>query len=363
LTAPSDPTKWPKPESLWKPVAALYANWIKYAGIVLSKGECTAGDGKQFCDAIIGAKALMLANYQKYKSLFGTNKPCGSGPAVPLTDNLMVAHVYGWTPFTENGCPANANLLENTPTYSDNNYANYAALKEKYDLLNYQSLPNSKYVFNPWVNFIHSDKFANIRNAYAYSVDDAVGNIQADGDGIIIDVSSTKNLENQSPADTPIDISYGLTSPSLQTSFTRYSVCDDTHFKPVKPFFNAFIINANNPVKCPVYMEDSKKKRYTFTVATNPKNTFPVRTTSVTQIWDAQTAAPIYCKGNLSYPASSRQFCCDLTNKAGIKAFQTPVVNSAHKAVSYSVVLGPPIDITGLNPPNAVTCSQGQKWP
>lgn len=360
LTPPQNAKNWPQPDSLWPPVSALYANWIKYAGKIGGDGDCKSDTG-DFCKAITGVKQLMLANYKKYITLFGTGKPCGSGKPAPLTDNLMVAHVYGWTPFIENGCPADANLLQNTPTYNDNNYEKYSALKKQYDDLNYQWIPNSKYVFNPWVDFIHNQ--AGVTNAYAYSVDDAVGNVQADGDGIIIDISSLKHLENQLPADQPIDISYGLLSPSKQTSFTHYSVCDNTHWTPVKPWYSAFIINANKPENCPVYMRDSKSKLYTFTVATKPKDTFPVRTSSATQIWDTKTAAPIKCTGNASYPASSRQFCCDLTNKAGIKAFQTPVVNSAHKAVSYSVVMGPPIDITGLNPPNDVTCSQGVKWP
>jgi hypothetical protein len=38
--------------------------------------------------------------------------------------------------------------------------------------------------------------FPRALNVYAYSVDDAVGNIQAEGTGFIIDVGDTKHLEN-----------------------------------------------------------------------------------------------------------------------------------------------------------------------
>ncbi len=361
-----DPSAWPKPESLWKPIKALYTNWIQWAGPVGSPGQCTAGDGKQFCDAIINAKTLLQANYDKYKGLFGPNKPCGDGTPVKLTDSLMVAHVYGWTPFTENGCPAGANLLEETPGYPDNHYAKYAAVKEQYDLLNYGRLQNIKYDFNPYVTFIHGSQYANIENAYAYSVDDAVGNVQAEGAGIIIDVGSTEHLENQTPAKPPINISYGLANGGV--AFTKYSVCNDKNWKPTRSYFQSFIINANNPQNCPVYFEDDKKpepQRYTFTITRDP-STFPEIPEPEKQIWTPDTAKPVFCEKNNDQPPyqkSSRQWCCDITAKAGIKAFSVPEAHSAHQSKIYYVVTQAPMTSVDIIPSIDKTCSEGTLWP
>jgi hypothetical protein len=113
-----------------------------------------------------------------------------------------VAHVYQWSPFVEStqgpACLGpNDNLLQNSSTtYSANNSALYHQVKLEFDQLNYNLLTDTlSYNFNPWVNvLIHGSNYVNAPNVYAYSVDDAVGNLQAEGAGFIIDVGSTKNL-------------------------------------------------------------------------------------------------------------------------------------------------------------------------
>ncbi|QGM47290.1 hypothetical protein [Methylocystis heyeri] len=382
FTPVADPSKWPAPESLWPPIRALFENWIYWAGSVPTAsipnpppGHCTASadplNSTQFCDGLLNAKALLLANYANYVSIFSTK--CNGDPnvhPVDLSDNLMIAHLYGWGPFTENGCDASVNKLENTPTYSDNNYAKYAAVKMQFDKLNYGTLDNGKYEFNPYARFVHGPDYANIQNAYSYSVDDAVGNIQAEGTGFIIDVGSTSHLENQTLASSPIQVTFGYSS-SDAVRFMRYSVCNDSNWKDVKPYFTSFIINANNPQNCPVYFEDNKvpAQRYTFTVMSDPTTTFPLLPTG--NPWTPQTTAPIYCKGNLENPndptnpyrASSRSWCCDLTASAGNFAYSMPEPNSAHKSVSYFAIAKPAQPTTAIDPPQDQTCSQGAKWP
>ena len=40
-----------------------------------------------------------------------------------LTEQVMLAHLYGWGPFNaDSGCDANVNLLEQTPGYTDPNW-------------------------------------------------------------------------------------------------------------------------------------------------------------------------------------------------------------------------------------------------
>ena len=78
--------------------------------------------------------------------------------------------------------------------------------------------PAADYVFNPWVTFIHgvppgtpdTEKgHLGMASVYAYSVDDAVGNLNVYAKGYIVDIGDTKHLENQTPAGPPIAISLG----------------------------------------------------------------------------------------------------------------------------------------------------------
>ena len=183
------------------------------------------------------------------------------------------------------------NLLENTPGYSTCdvtvpsggtcpvgkvNYSLYQKVKLEYDQLQYGTLPQQEFVFDPWVQFIHNSKYLSIPGVYAYSVDDAVGNIQAEGTGYIIDFESLKHLENQFPAESPINIAVGFDTKD-PNRFKSYRVCvnDAAHDKPISDLNPAFIINARDPAKCPVYLIDrgynkSAPQTYTFTVSKPP---------------------------------------------------------------------------------------------
>ena len=241
--APSWPTE------LWTPIQALRDDWVKYAGSIGKTGTCTRTIGKAtFCNALLDVKQLMTDNFAQYQAL-----RCAD-PQITLTDDVMISHVYGWTPFIESTkggkpCGAGANNLEKTPTYSENKYAKYLAVKLEFDSLNYAKYTDTpSYPFNPWVMLIHNAPYIQAPNAYAYSVDDAVGNIQAEGLGFIVDVGDTKNLENQMPAGPPINVNFGYASTDA-IRFTSYRVCTNTQArdKPVNPAFASFVVNANNP--------------------------------------------------------------------------------------------------------------------
>src|SRR5262249_49935915 len=128
-------------------------------------------------------------------------------------------------------------------------------------------LTDTKYLFNPYVQLIHADAFLNAPNTYAYSVDDAVGNIQAEGQGFIVDIGSTINLENQNLATQPIEISAAIDLKNYDAAnrlinFVSYSICkfipDANQRKQLNPNFTTFVINATNPPSCPVYLYDNK---------------------------------------------------------------------------------------------------------
>jgi hypothetical protein len=363
------PPNWP--DQLWVPIEALRTNWKKFAGSINSVGFCGLVElVNPFCRGITDVKALMLANFNKYKSIFPTM--C-KGTAITLTDDVLISHVYGWAPFTESatanpgdGCPATANLIENTPGYStgsppNQDYTRYQQVKQEFDQLNYGTLSGGYYIFNPWVQLIHGKKYVNAPNVYAYSVDDAVGNIQAAGTGIIIDVGSTKNLENQLPAAPPININYAIGAQAIR--FTSYRICSmSAPDKPVNPNFQSFIINANDPANCPVFFLDNKSmpQLYTFTITKPPP--FTVFTNPANAMWTPQTAAVIDCSGNAGPPPfqqSSKTWCCQklAVGGNGVFAYTTPEPHSAHQSqMHFAITNIAQQSITNPNP----SCNMGK---
>lgn len=337
--APSWPTQ------LWPSVEALRTNWKTYAGTGNSPGLCNTSASKDTsCDAIVDAKKLMAANFDNYLKIFPSK--CNGTP-ITLTDDKMIAHVYGWAPFTEaasgTGCGATDNLLENTPGYQADNYAEYLRVKQEFDKLNYGTTKDPQYVFNPWVVLIHGSSYVNAPNVYAYSVDDAVGNIQADGLGFVVDVGSTEHLENRLPASPPVTINYAIKGPP-PVEFTHFRICqnDAAHDRTVNPFFASFIINANNPAKCPVFFFDNKPtpQLYTFTVAEPPPFTFFADQSKAS--WSPQTAKVIACSGNKAGAPSSATWCCDQSASNGVFAFSTPEPHNAHNILNnYVIAHGP----------------------
>ena len=104
---------------------------------------------------------------------------------------------------------------------------------------------------------------------YAYSVDDAVGNLNVEAQGYIVDIGSTKHLENQTRATPPLNIQLGYSSEA-PVRFVTYGVCgnDPSQQKPVNPANPQFIISATDPKNCPVFLTDNENppQTYTFTV-------------------------------------------------------------------------------------------------
>lgn len=380
LTKVPEPSKWPN--SVWPPIQVMRDNWLKFAGRVNTEGLCDqVGWGQtEFCDAIRGAKQLMIASFNNYQQIFRTQ--C-KGTALPkLTDEKMLEHVYGWTPFVESttspgGCPEKANLLENTPGYSTKrpngttDYSKYLSVKLLFDKLNYGTLENSPrdYAFNPWVNLIHRKPYIDAPNVYAYSVDDAMGNIQADGLGFIIDVGGTMNLENQNLASPPINVNLGGASPNGKIVFTKYRRCqnDPKREKMINKYHRSFIISATDPKNCPVFIFDNKPtpQLYTFTVTAPPKfkyfqdqlNAKWERTTQESKL--PTTTSIIDCSANPSSTPSSQIWCCDKSSPAGIFAYSTDEPHNPHKTQNHFVITQGPMDETG-NPRNLQACSKGR---
>jgi hypothetical protein len=395
--APTDlePTQVPGmtkswPDSYWPPIQTLRTDFAKFSKSC--HHSPTAGTNPTFCDALLDVNALIAANYNQYKALIA-NKTC-AGTAVPNTSNAIISHVYSWAPWNENlvassTCdPPTVNLLEKTPGYwtcdvavpsggtcpaAKVNYALYQKVKLEFDQLQYGTLPQQQFVFDPWVEFIHNPKYLGIPGVYAYSVDDAVGNIQAEGTGYIVDFESLKNLENQFPAEPPINISLGF-DPADPNRFKSYRVCvnDLAHDKPVSDLNAAFIISARDPSQCPVYLIDrgynkSAPQTYTFKVTKPPP--FTLFTTKQVNAgvpaWnnssnkDLNTTNIIDCSGNTStapFAQSSKSWCCNLKNSYGAWAYTKPDPTSAHKTQVHTVSTYPALPNSTTTDPS---CSFG----
>jgi hypothetical protein len=460
LTDVPNKSNWPnKPGGLWTPIAMLFENWTDYAGTVQANqdGSFSTKAGKKcpnsgsggpndgppaptaeitnFCDAITAVKWLMLRNYTDYRAIFQSK--C-SGEAVTIDDNRLIAHVYGWQPWIEsktaaNGCPPDGNLLQDTCILNagtcvngdaknywvpGNNrpkdYSRYQFVKDAFDKLNYGTFADnpSAYVFNPWVRLVHGDqsttppKYINTPCAYAYSVDDALGNVQADGEGFIVAVGSPLNLELQDQCSTPILVTFGGADPVNKTAFTRYALCKPTRdrIRRVNPQYSTIVLNSSDPASCPIYVWDDKDEtqctpsqgeckpqQYTFTVnvpkdgfdvcknpATRSQCPFPYfdfGADPLTEKWyqtpppplppgvAGSTSAPIGCTGNPAeirctdqgcYYPSSQDFCCQTQNVQtgagrGIFAYSFPSTDS-HKSLQLQVVTSPPETCTAYGP-------------
>ena len=372
LTPVADPSNWPA--VVWPAIQTLRDSWATYSN---SKTCQHSAEGfTTFCDAILDVRDLLAANYTQYMAVFATK--C-SGTPVNNTPNRIVSHVYGWTPWSE-GCPSTANLLENTPGYNNNDYALYGKVKLEFDKLNYGKYSDAPYNFNPWVQFIHGTAGnpgqLGIPGVYAYSVDDAVGNLNVEAQGYIIDIGSVQHLENKLPAVPPINISLGYSSQDA-VRFVNYGVCGNSpsQQKPVNPANPQFIISANAPNGCPVYLTDNKKppQVYTFKVTTPPPFTL-IPTSDVNQglaSWSSgngnptqyNTTSVIDCSGNTgTVPSqSSKAWCCSLLAKggSGVFAYSTPEVPPvANQLLVHHVVTNPAM-ASRTPPPNTTTCNMG----
>lgn len=389
--APTDLTQvtgWPGtwPAQIWKPIQTLRDNWQKYAGkvtaapaptyVTATPGICgplpapNAPAPTNFCAAVVAVQQLMIKNYVNYRNLY-TQRLCPGTP-YNITNDLLISHVYGWAPWTESttgkdgdGCKADQNKLEKTPGYSTGeNYTNYLGVKVAFDKMNYGTLPakvtGQIYNFNPWVQFVHGvpganpPKYVSTPYAYAYSVDDAMGNIQAEGQGIIIDIGDVANLENKLPATKPLLVTLGAADPLHHIQYSGYAACKIENRKVINPNFTTFEINGNNPANCPIYVWDNKapNQLYVFKIDAKPQD-LPFIEKPTEQIWTAGNAAKsttrmVACSGlpnadpSKGYQQSSQTECCDSISKSGVYAFAQPEPHDAHNTRKYIVKMGPP---------------------
>ncbi len=249
-----DPDLTPPP---WAPINKMKALWQ----------TCTAAgsaDQRPICLYMRNVKTLFVTNYNNYQANY-TQLGCdASKTPVALTPALLFSHVHGWGPFNEH-CGAATNLLEQTPGYVEDTFRKYREVKEEFDGLQYW--PNG--AFNPYSLLIHGKDYINTPYVYAYSVDDAVGNMQVAGTGLIIAVGGKRGLPNPKPASKPVHVNMGYSSQD-KIRFVQYGICTAVPDQTLDPDFTSFDVSQDSLSDCVLSFVDNKDRLYKFTVNSPP---------------------------------------------------------------------------------------------
>jgi hypothetical protein len=300
------------------------------------------------CPLIDSVSALLDANYNHYQAV-GTNdrtKWTGewqcTGVPVEKTEQLLLAHVYGWTPFLENCKNTAANQLYDTPGYSDpKKPLNYSVIKSDFDELQYwvNVLKGQYGQFDPYVALVHGPDYLNAPYAYAYSVDDAVGNMQTDGTGLIIAVGGPMNLPNPDHATPNVNFPFGYSSSyDGGIHFAQYGRCTTTPDTPTVTYFTSFSVpegienTKSSILNCTNSMQDSKGREYLFKLKGLPSN-FPTDPFPTPEERHTVNSQFIDCHQNAGQVLN---WCLD------IYPYQQIDPNDSRARVNYYVVMGAP---------------------
>lgn len=176
-------------------------------------------------------------DYDKFKNVLDQQN-------VPMNTE-MLARIYGWVPFNDycqNAAAVNSlcktsytdpndpAIKDPDPTKCTKDYTHvhkiYRDLEYAYTGAKYPADADTSRFFNPYVQLIHGADYLNM-HGYAFSIDDAVGNMQESGTGLIIAVGGPKGLENQTPYDPKkaIIVTLGTPQPGRPT-WKKFDACD-----------------------------------------------------------------------------------------------------------------------------------------
>jgi hypothetical protein len=310
---------------------------------------CTKQNGTDaICPLIRSVTALLNANYANYETV-GTQHPnkwkndwgC-TGKPVAKTERLFLAHLYGWTPFLENCTNTAANQLYNTPGYGDPKQTlNYQLVKGDFDQLQYwvQVLKGKYGKFDPYVALVHGPDYIDAPYTYAYSVDDAVGNMQTDGTGLIIAVGGPEHLPNPDHATPNVNFPFGYSSSyDGGIHFAQYGRCTKTPDTPTVSYFTSFPVPEgidNTPssiLNCTNSMQDSKGRVYVFKLKGLPSK-FPNNPFPTPEERKTTNSKFIQCTGDTGQVLS---WCQD------IYPYQQVDPIDPRATVNYYVVMGAP---------------------
>ena len=300
---------------------------FKQCGVSVFKnvdcGGVSADTSGNICTHIQDVATLIDANYQYFSDTYNNKDKdkkaqgrwaswgCPDAPPVAKTFTVWFGHYYGWGPWLQttalpDGSCKNAagNQLYKTPRYDIDSKdpeekQRYGKVKKEFDQLQYwvDVLAGKYGAFDPYVALIHGPDYVNAPYTYAYSVDDALGNMQTDGDGLVIDVGGTSHLPNPDHVTAEVHFSFGYNSPGYNPPkgihFTEYTRCAGLPvLPPVTPTpldaksFTSFVVPEGIEGKkldianCVIQFKDSVGRPYQFRLSrrpnpNDPANDFP----------------------------------------------------------------------------------------
>jgi hypothetical protein len=306
------------------------------------------GSNNRICPLIRSVTALLNANYDNYKNVAThdqnkwKNEWGCSGEPIARTERLLLAHLYGWTPFLGDCKNTGANQLYDTPGYNDpKKPLNYELVKADFDELQYwvNVLKGDYGQFDPYVALIHGPDYINAPYTYAYSVDDAVGNMQTDGTGLIIAVDGSANLPNPDHATLNVNFPFGYSSSyDGGIQFTHYGRCTTSPNTPTVTYFTSFAVpegiehTPSSILNCTNSMQDNRGRIYLFKLKGLPLN-FPDNPFPTPEQRKIANRAFIDCTGDTGQVLN---WCQD------IYPYRQIDPNDQRARVNYYVVMGAP---------------------
>lgn len=232
-------------QSLTQPQASQVA-----AALTVNWNSCVATS--PLCQMV---DRLFRANYAVYAARCST--------PTPLTLPYLLQHVYGWVAFDDCGVNVIANPLNATPLSPPDSYA-FAT--DAYHQLQYSG------AFNPYVQLIHNPGYLDTQ-MYAYSIDDAVGNMNEIGNGLVIAVAGSEGLSNPNEYDKDLisTVSPGAWPINLNRPyFSSYGICSAI---PTKTLAYGGSFRAQIPLTeypCQITLRDTNNVLYSFTLIQPP---------------------------------------------------------------------------------------------
>jgi hypothetical protein len=174
---------------------------------------------------------------------------------------------------------------------------------------------------------------------YAYSVDDAVGNMQTDGTGLVIAVGGLESLPNQDHATPNVNFPFGYSSPyDGGINFTQYGRCTKTPDTVTVSTFTSFAVPEgidNTPssvLNCMISMQDSRGRVYIFKLGGLPTQ-FPTNPNPTPRERIMVNRAFIDCTANAGQVLNWSQ---------SVYPYQQPDPNDPRATVNYIVSMGGP---------------------
>jgi hypothetical protein len=321
------------------PVASMVSEWE----------DCVNRNGTDsICPLIRSVTELIDASYTNYVNTYQNDRATWTnvwqctGAPVDRTERLVLSHLYGWTPFLDNCKNTGANQLYDTPGYNDpNSPVNYETVKAQFDQLQYwvNVLAGDYGKFDPYVALVHGPNYLNAPYTYAYSVDDAVGNMQTDGTGLIIGVAGLENLPNPDHATPNVNFPFGYSSPyDGGINFAQYGRCTTTPDTATVNYFSSFAVpegiqnTASSIENCTISMIDSRSRLYRFKLKEWPTG-FPTKPDPTPEERHAANSEFIDCTGNTGQVLN---WCLD------IYPYQQKIPTDPRAQVNYYVVMGGP---------------------